>query len=658
MQATADSTVPHDANLELEARGHWALATLGEFANQGRSAGWLHGDPIPHLRSADAFLGIGESTASPMRRLAGSLGLSSIAVDVLWLLVCVELEPRIARAAQLVMSPGMTELDAQVLERIIMRGAVFDEDVLAELAQHGLIEVALDPRVPAYRRSVRAADRVVELARGRLALDRELSAIASLASALEVRQHTRHMTVTVPPEVTSTLAHDRGALVIVRGATGSGRATMLRQAASASGRGVLSVRTAGLAVERTALIRQVRAITRECRLHDVIPLLEGIEDLGERQDVVARELLERFPGPVLASTGQPVRWTVARTVVIVDAPLPAAAARAQLWRQAIPGATDEVIDACADRYNLAPGLLAHTAASAIAAAGAQAVTATHVHQAVRTQLDRRLQGLAQRVETRQTWDDLVLPVDQLDVLIELVARVRHRRLVLDQWGFADKVGRGTGLTTLLSGPPGTGKTMIAGLVAQELGLDLYQVDLSNIVSKYIGETEKQLAALFEAAESGHAVLLFDEADSLFARRTEVKSSNDRYANLEVNYLLQRLESFTGIAVLTTNHETAIDPAFMRRLAFHVRVPMPDDAHRSLIWRSLMPERAAAAGDLDFDALAGEFVMSGGYIRNAALRAAFIAAEEGQRITNVHLRRAARSEYEGMGKVAFDAAALA
>jgi SpoVK/Ycf46/Vps4 family AAA+-type ATPase len=229
--------------------------------------------------------------------------------------------------------------------------------------------------------------------------------------------------------------------------------------------------------------------------------------------------------------------------------------------------------------------------------------------------------------------------------------------VLEKWGFAEKVGKGVGLSTLLSGPPGTGKTMIAGLVARELGLDLYQVDLSRIVSKYIGETEKQLAALFEAAESGHAILLFDEADSLFAKRTEVKSSNDRYANLEVNYLLQRMESFSGITILTTNHETAIDQAFMRRLAFHIRVPMPDEKHRALIWRTIIPERAERADDLDFDALADEFVMSGGYIKNAALRAAFLAADEGQPITNAHLCRAAHAEYEAMGKVAYKPARL-
>ena len=195
----------------------------------------------------------------------------------------------------------------------------------------------------------------------------------------------------------------------------------------------------------------------------------------------------------------------------------------------------------------------------------------------------------------QTWDDLVLPREQLDPIRELVARIGQRTRVYEDWGFADKVGQGLGVAALLSGPPGTGKTMVAGADrAASSALELYQVDLSKIVSKWIGETEKQLGAMFDAAEAGHAVLLFDEADSLFGKRTEVKSSNDRYANLETNYLLQRLEAFTGTCILTTNHEANIDPAFLRRLALHVRFDMPDEAERAQLWRAVLPTRRAAS----------------------------------------------------------------
>jgi SpoVK/Ycf46/Vps4 family AAA+-type ATPase len=193
--------------------------------------------------------------------------------------------------------------------------------------------------------------------------------------------------------------------------------------------------------------------------------------------------------------------------------------------------------------------------------------------------------------------------------------------------------------------------MVAALIAKELGLELYQVDMAKITSKYIGETERNLAALFDAAEAGHAVLLFDEADSLFGKRTEVKSSNDRYANLETNYLLQRLESFTGNCLLTTNHESSIDPAFQRRLSLHVRFELPEVEERAALWQAMLPALAPVSEQLDFMWLARKFAMSGGYIRNATLRAAFLAADEGTEITGMHLERAARLEYEGMGKIA-------
>jgi SpoVK/Ycf46/Vps4 family AAA+-type ATPase len=278
------------------------------------------------------------------------------------------------------------------------------------------------------------------------------------------------------------------------------------------------------------------------------------------------------------------------------------------------------------------------------------LTGPDLHDAVRGVLDAKLTTLGTRLAWRQTWDDLVLPDDAVDDIVEFVSRVRHRRLVYETWGMARKVAKGMGLSALFSGPPGTGKTMVAGLIAQELGLDLYQIDLSKVVSKWIGETEKNLGELFDAAEAGHALLLFDEADSLFAKRTQVNTSNDRYANLEVNYLLQRLEAFTGIVILTTNHDTTIDDAFRRRLSLRIEFAMPAPPERERIWRAMLTEGPALAPDLDLASLAHRFEMSGGYIRNAALRAAFLAANDGTPITMPHLLRAARAEYQAMGKV--------
>jgi SpoVK/Ycf46/Vps4 family AAA+-type ATPase len=234
----------------------------------------------------------------------------------------------------------------------------------------------------------------------------------------------------------------------------------------------------------------------------------------------------------------------------------------------------------------------------------------------------------------------------------LIARIRHAHRVLEIWNFKQKLARGAGVAALFSGPPGTGKTMVSGLIARELDLELYQVDLSRIVSKWVGETEKQLAKVFEAAEAGHALLLFDEADALFAKRSaEVKSAVDRYANLEVNYLLQRVESFGGVVILTTNLDTSIDPALRRRLASHIVFTQPERDEQLRLWRSMLSTGAPLAPNLQLDKLAEEFeAMSGANIRNAVLAAAFLASEQDTVIGFDHLRRAARGEYRAMGHV--------
>ncbi|MEZ4368627.1 MAG: ATP-binding protein, partial [Kofleriaceae bacterium] len=262
----------------------------------------------------------------------------------------------------------------------------------------------------------------------------------------------------------------------------------------------------------------------------------------------------------------------------------------------------------------------------------------------------RLGQVATRLTPSQRWEDAVYPDDVAAQLAEIIARARHGRTVLDGWGFARKLDRGLGTTVLLSGPPGTGKTMAAGLLAAELGLDLYQVDLARITSKYLGETEKQLAELFAAAEAGTALLLFDEADALLAKRTEVKSANDRYANLGTNYLLQRLERFAGIAVLTTNHAHALDDALRRRIAVHIELAPPTARERATLWRRVLPADAPIADDVDADRLGREFELAGGAIRNAALRAAYLAADAGHALDHAVLERAARLERAALGRV--------
>lgn len=398
--------------------------------------------------------------------------------------------------------------------------------------------------------------------------------------------------------------------------------------------------------------RQLRCIAREARLLDLVPIianLEALESLGEAPDRFA-VLDAELPGRVFATASKAIARHWKRDVVTVLSRDISGDQLVKLLSRALPMAAPTDAEILATRYPLAPAYVAAAGRAAIVQAAGRPMTREIIHAGLSSVLDDRLAGMATRVSTTQTWDDVVLPKEQRLALAELIARVRERRTVHEKWGFAEKVGRGLGVAALFSGPPGTGKTMVAGLVAKSMGTPIYQVDTSKIVSKWIGETEKNLAALFNAAEAGHVVLLFDEADALFGKRTDVKSSNDRHSNQEVNYLLQRLESFKSVCILTTNHETTIDEAFRRRLAIHVRFEVPDAEERKHVWRTLIPDRAPCTAELHLDDLAQDFDMSGGYIKNAVMRAAFFAADEGCAIDARHLLRAAQLEYEAIGKI--------
>jgi hypothetical protein len=315
------------------------------------------------------------------------------------------------------------------------------------------------------------------------------------------------------------------------------------------------------------------------------------------------------------------------------------------------GISDRDIDELGHRYTIGPGAMHQAIDTALLAAPDQALELAMLVSALRQRTTERLTGLTTHITVRQGWGDLVLAPDTREQITALIARVRHSHQVLDRWGLEKRIGSAGGVAALFSGPPGTGKTMVAALVAKDLGLDLHQIDLSQVLSKWIGETEKQLAHIFDAAETGHCLLLFDEADALFTKRTEVNSSNDRYANLEVNFLLQRIEAFRGIVVLTTNLDASIDPAFKRRLAAHIVFWPPDDDERERLWTSFLRSGVPLAEDIDVDHLVQTFPdLSGAHIRNAVLTAAFSAASRDHVVTQTSLESAARSEYAAMGRV--------
>lgn len=281
-------------------------------------------------------------------------------------------------------------------------------------------------------------------------------------------------------------------------------------------------------------------------------------------------------------------------------------------------------------------------------ANESAMTMDDLHRACRTGSNQKLSALARKIDPCYTWDHLVLPQDQKRQLREICNRISYRHVVYGKWGFGRNASLGKGLNALFSGPSGTGKTMAAEVLAHELGLDLYKIDLSQVVSKYIGETEKNLGRIFTEAETSNAILFFDEADALFGRRSEVKDAHDRYANIEVGYLLQKMEEYDGIAVLATNLRQNIDDAFLRRMQFAVEFPFPDERHRELIWKGIFPAEAEVSPAIDYAFLANRLRISGGLIKNISLAAAFFAATENVKISMNHIMRAAKREYAKIG----------
>jgi SpoVK/Ycf46/Vps4 family AAA+-type ATPase len=331
-------------------------------------------------------------------------------------------------------------------------------------------------------------------------------------------------------------------------------------------------------------------------------------------------------------------------------PPPGTREQRSLWNDALTTAgipPRPVTDALAQQFHFGPAAIlgavgAARARAALRGSGPEGVGDSDLWDAGRDQAAWSLDDLAQRLTPTAHWDDIVLPEDVLAQLREIAAQVANRAQVYDRWGFSRQLGRGRGITALFGGPSGTGKTMAAEILASELELDLYRVDLAGLMDKYVGETEKNLRAVFDAAERSGSILFFDEADALFGKRTEVKDSHDRYANIEVNYLLQRMEDYRGLAILATNRKAVLDRAFLRRLRFLVDFSFPDATSRRRIWEKVFPHDAEL-GKLDLAGLA-RLELSGGHIKTIAVNAAFLAAAEHVPIAMPHVMHAARREY--------------
>ncbi len=590
--------------------------------------------------------------ALPFVELGDELRLSSVAMQILATVVAPRVRCEIGRMYRILGNGAATAVcDISQVMLLLGRGGSATRDQIldelgpnAPLVRHGIVHIDAHS-------GLEVDDVLIARLRGQVALRTIRRADRDLAELVLDRDALRGFMLELAEarQVTAPLR------AVVRGRRGSGRHTVIAALAAKVGRTIACIDASEVPRDQLA-----RELTRAA-VARAVPVVSNIEllDAGDREAArMVRQILREHPGPLVLRTGLDGSVLLDPGFAELVIPAQSETVRARVFAEALAAARISADAAqLARRYKIAPGTIHRVVTDARARiVRADASPAEHdaiVDEAARQHLANRIGATAQRVTRLASWDQVSLPDEMLDSIRELIGRARHGRTVFDDWGYDERIATARGITALFYGPPGTGKTMVAGLIARELGLELYRVDLAKVMSKWIGETEKHLGELFDAAEDGRIMLLFDEADSLFAKRTEVKSSNDRYANLEVNYLLQRLDAFEGVALLTTNLDGSIDPAFKRRLSMRMYFPLPDQEQRAHLWAAHVTSKIPTAGVLDFGALARRFPLSGGYIRNSALRAAFLAAQEGTALTQQHLERAVLLEYRELGKLADD-----
>jgi len=408
------------------------------------------------------------------------------------------------------------------------------------------------------------------------------------------------------------------------------------------------------------LKKVLRLALRDARLNGAIPFITGWDALLTEDrslpPVILSELAN-FTGVVILSSKQvwkPIGLAEDLPLFWYAFELPSFARRKSLWKNFLPDkvVAEDVLDAVSGQFMLTCEQIRDACNTAVNLSRQRGGTLERedIFSAARTYTNPNLANLARKIRPRYLWEDIILPEDQVKTLREIVDTVRWRPTVLEEWGVGKKLTSSSGVTVLFAGQPGTGKTMAAEIMAAELGLELYKIDLATVVSKYIGETEKNIENIFKEAERSNVILFFDEADALFGKRSEVKDAHDRYANIEISYLLQRMESYDGITILATNLKSNLDEAFTRRLQFVVTFPFPDEADRLRIWQALFPPGVPRTAEIDFAQLAQRFKLAGGNIRNIIVNAAYLAAADGKQVGMEHLFHSTFRELQKMGRL--------
>ena len=595
--------------------------------------------PGERLAAAEAAMLAAENTSPPpeLVRLGQILGLSPFERHILLLCAAMELDPHmgmLCAAAQ--NDPGLAYPTFSLALSALPEPAWDALSPYHGLRWWRLIEISQPTGQPLVTSGLRADERIVNFLKGLNELDERLE---PLLTPLQAAPGELPRSQQVPVRAAMDL-WNRGRSPVFQFLGPDSLSKQLVAAEAAALMGVRLYRMPAEALQGRADLETVaRLWSREQLLLGAALYLdaEGVD--GEAQQSLVARFLTRAGGPLFLAAREPWHRLGAR-VFPIDVARPDRAEQRAAWAAVLGSAAADASETLAAQFDLNGPTIGDIACSVppVPASG----LADRLWDACLASTRPHLDALAQRIEPKATWDQFVLPEAELTLLHQIAHQVAKRSTVYETWGFADTMSRGLGISALFTGASGTGKTMAAEVIANDLRLSLYRIDLSAVVSKYIGETEKNLRQLFDAAEEGGALLFFDECDALFGKRSEVKDSHDRYANIEINYLLQRMESYRGLAILATNMRSALDEAFVRRLRFIVTFPFPGPPERRAIWARVFPEQTPTA-PLDLDRLAG-FAATGGMIHSIALNAAFAAAHSGHPITMRTVLDAARSEF--------------
>jgi hypothetical protein len=620
-----------------------------------RRAAQQRGEPLAAMPHSAAEAPIPGGKRSALDELGAVFGLSLFERDVLVLCAGVELDSSFAPLCSGAQGDPQRPFPTWSLALAALDGPYWSAlTPAAPLRRWRLVEVGSGSALTVS--PLRIDERILHYLTGVDGIDERLaSVVVPVCEAGPLVPSHRRLAERVAAIWTAQRPEDLPAVIQLCGDGGADIRAVAQAACASLGRTLFVLAGDNLPTASHEIEVLSRLWQREAALGSRVLLIESDEAEGVAMTRL-RQLIDHASCALLVARRERARLCH-RPTVSIDVPKPLTAEQREVWRTALGSAVAGLngqVEELVAHFNLDSQAIRNATVDALAMAGQGTGLdlGRAVWSACRVQSRPRLEDLAQRIDSAATWHDLVLPDAQQQVLREIAAHVRHRLVVYEEWGFGRPGARGLGISAMFAGASGTGKTLAAEVIARDLDLDLYRVDLSSVVSKYIGETEKNLRRIFDTADQGGAILLFDEADALFGKRSEVKDSHDRYANIEVSYLLQRMECFRGLAILTTNLRNAVDAAFLRRIRFTVQFPFPDPMQRAEIWRRVFPPEAPTEA-IDFQRLS-QLNIAGGNIRNIALHAAFLAADEAAVVGMDHLLRAARTEYAKVEKALTEA----